>query len=182
MLAVIASCSAPASVAGTGASYPNCSSAILALGQPGDRPIDQFRDGHGHVIELWCTSGVFTSQWDLRLASTGRTDAPHTAAAGALNAPDRGLTIGGCFFDNGTNTGPAIARDPDGAFARVAWTNRSAFGEPRTYRFSYDFHTGRVTITLTSACGAPVVKVVAPQQSYAKMDALLPHPSGSACP
>jgi hypothetical protein len=178
ILLAMVSCAQRPSAAAAGSIHRRCSAAIRTLSHSGSRLVELDQDGHGHAIELWCTNGIVTSQWDLRVGQSKRSD---TRQAAVAPPPRSALTIGGCFFDNGTNTGPAIRRDPDGAFATVVWINRSAFGEPRTYRFSYDFHTGLVTITLTTSCGQQVSKVVPPQASYAKMAALLPDPPRPAC-
>lgn len=180
LLVVLESCSPYTSTTGAPSPDRRCSSAILTLGKPGDRQVERDQDGHGHAIELWCTSGILTSQWDLRVGPSKAGDGLQNGA-GPDPPAQEALTIGGCFFDNGANVGPRIYRDPGGAFARVEWTNRSAFGAARTYRFSYDFHTKLVTITLTTPCGATVSKVVSPQASYAKMAALLPEPPSTAC-
>lgn len=154
----------------------HCHSAGLALGAVGSERLQHYDDGHGHEIELWCVKGVFNAHYDLRIGWNERTPAPD----GTVGVVHRFRTIAGCFFNHGHNTGPDISSDAGGAFSQVVWTNESP-SEGVTYRFSYDYAVGRVTVTVATPCHAPVSKVVDPQDSFGQLDDLLPDPPGGAC-
>ncbi|HUN41939.1 MAG TPA: hypothetical protein VMU81_16765 [Acetobacteraceae bacterium] len=156
----------------------SCQGAILGFRKLGNQRLASYQDGHGHRIEIWCTRRIFDSQFDLRIAleqSSHDSDGPHDPPA-----PERLATVGGCFFDNGENDGPIIVRGPSGAYARVDWITETP-SHRRKYHFSYDFTTKLLTVTAMVQGCAPVSKIVAPQASYQKLAALLPHPETQAC-
>ena len=147
----------------------------------GDHLLETYQDRHGHRIELWCTRRIFDSQFDLRIAVGNAAPAIEAAGDPHIQAPAGPMAnVGGCFFDNGENQGPIIDRNPDGGFARVEWITEDPTHR-RKYLFRYDFATRQVAITATVTGCAPVLKVVLPQQSYARMNDLLPHPEKDAC-
>jgi hypothetical protein len=143
----------------------HCRSAGLTLGKIGRERVEHFEDRHGHDIELWCVRGIFTAHYDLRVGSN-----------------DRSMTIAGCFFNHGTNTGPDISFDANGAFSKVEWTNEAPPSESVTYRFRYDYGTRMVAITAITPCHPPVSKVVAPQENFERLADLLPDPPEGSCP
>jgi hypothetical protein len=150
----------------------HCRSAGLAFGKVGRERIEHFDDQHGHDVELWCVRGVLNAHYDLRI---GWND---PSAPGV----HRSMTIAGCFFNHGHNAGPDLTWDAGGAYSKVEWTNESPPPENVSYRFSYDYASGMVTITASTPCHAPVSKLVAPQEYFEQLDRLLPKPPGGACP
>ena len=147
-----------------------CRGAILGAGKPGEERLEYFDDRHGPDVELWCVRGVFAAHFDLRIGWTDQSSGVH-----------RSRTIAGCFFDDGRNSGPNMTSDDAGTYARVEWINRSPPSKNTTYRFSYDYRVDKVTITVESACHAPISKIVAPQDNIDRLEALLPEPPRDAC-
>jgi hypothetical protein len=167
----------PAASTQAGITRFSCKGAILGFQKLGHQRLASYQDGHGHHIELWCTRRIFDSQFDLRVAMAK----PAPADDGRRDPAAPPLaTIGGCFFDNGENEGPIILSAPGGAYAKVEWITRDP-NRWRQYRFSYDFATELLTVTATVRGCTPVSKVLAPQASYRKLAALLPHPESQAC-
>ena len=167
---------------------PPCRSAGIAFWRGGDRPVEEFDDGHGNRIELWCSNGVFNAHYDLRVSQAApRSPQPASGstqvvpAGYAANTFSHAMTVAGCFFNLGKNTGPDISRDPSGRFTKVDWTTRSP-DHARQYHFRYDFSTRLVAITTTTPCAPPVSKVVPPQESYEALEAQLPEPASGSCP
>ena len=147
-----------------------CRGAILDFSKPGQERLEYFDDGHGHAVELWCVKGIFAAHFDLRI---GWTEQP--------SGIRRTRTIAGCFFDDGRNSGPDMVRDASGAYSRVEWINRSPPAKQAAYRFTYDNHADKVTITVETPCHAPITKIVAPQENIDRLEALLPDPPSGAC-
>lgn len=158
-----------------------CRAAGVAVWKAGDKRMEYYTDGHGHDVEVWCASGVFTAHYDLRIDSDPM-DAHGIAAGKPSDAVGQSLVIAGCFFNYGKNVGPDIHHDPSGAYSKVEWTNSGPPDRPETYHFSYDFRTRMVTITVTAPCGLSATKVVAPQVNFQKLAALLPDPPAGSCP
>jgi hypothetical protein len=156
----------------------SCKGSILGFEKRGDERLVSYQDDHGHIIEVWCTRRIFDSQFDLRISK--EPPAHDDDGHGDPVAPGRLATVGGCFFDDGDNQGPIIVYDQVGAYAKVEWINMDPYHR-RTYRFSYDFSTELITITATVEGCPPASKVLAPQSSYRKLEALLPHPQSAAC-
>jgi hypothetical protein len=150
----------------------HCHSAGLAFGKVGRERVEHFDDQHGHDVELWCVRGVFSAHYDLRIGWNDR------AAPGA----HRSMTIAGCFFNHGHNIGPELFADATGAYSKVEWINVSPPSENVTYRFSYDYASGMVTITMSDPCHQPISKVVAPQETFEQLDKMLPGPPSGSCP
>ncbi len=146
-----------------------CKGAILGAGRPGEERLEYFGDAHGHDVELWCVRGIFAAHFDLRIGW----DEP-----GGVH---RTRTIAGCFFNDGRNTGPDLSRDASGAFSRVEWTNRSPPSRQVAYRFSYDYGSDKVTITVDTPCHAPISKIVTTQENIDRLEALLPDPPDGGC-
>ena len=167
---------------------PPCRSAGIAFWQAGDRPLETFDDGHGNRIELWCSNGVFNAHYDLRV-SQAAPPSPQPASEETQIVPagytpvtfSHAMTVAGCFFNFGKNTGPDVSRSPSGSFTKVDWTTRSP-DHDLEYHFRYDFSTRLVAITVTTPCTPPVTKVVAPQESYEALETQLPEPSSRSCP
>jgi hypothetical protein len=150
----------------------HCHSAGLMLDKVGRELVEHFDDRHGRDIELWCVRGIFTAHFDLRIGWNDR----------AIPGGHRSMTIAGCFFNHGNNIGPDLSFDASGAYSKVEWTNEAPPSENVTYRFSYDYGTGMVTITATTPCHAPISKVVTPQENFDQLHDLLPEPPAGACP
>lgn len=155
----------------------SCNGSILRFEKLGDHQLVSYQDKFGHHIELWCTRRIFDSQFDLRVAMA---PAPRDNHDSRDPPSERLATIGGCFFDNGVNEGPTIFTDATGAYTKVEWITEDP-SHWRKYRFSYDFITKLITVTSTVQGCAPVTKLLAPQASFKRLAALLPHPEKQAC-
>jgi hypothetical protein len=153
-------------------SQTHCRSAALKFGAVGSELIERFDDGHGHDVELWCVRTVFTAHFDLRIGWDEQTP------SGLIH---RSATIAGCFFNHGRNSGPDLVRDNQGAWSKVEWTNIGPPDDNATYRFSYDYHSGMVTVTAATACHGPVTRLLEPQANFERLNDLLPDPPEGAC-
>ena len=159
---------------------PPCRAAGAEFWKAGNRRVEYYQDQHGHAVELWCARGVFSAHYDLRVDRADPADRHGAAAGQSADVRHHSMTVAGCLFNYGKNIGPDIYRDASGAYSKVDWTSRDP-SRREEYRFSYDFSTGMVTITLTTPCSAPVSKVVAPQESYEKLTDVLPDPPAGSC-
>ncbi len=144
-----------------------CESVLPAVWDQGAELRQYHTDHHGRDVEVWCYRGVFRSHWDVRVGwdeLEQQRSVHHTA------------TIGGCFFDNGQSVGPWILEDADHRYTRIEWTNQDPANEHKKYRFSYDFSTGKETITGIIPGSPPITKVVAAQPTWDQLKAQLPFP------
>ncbi len=144
-----------------------CQNTVAAAWQNASELRQYFTDHHGHDVEVWCYRGIVRSHWDVRVGWD---------ELDAQRAVHRTATIAGCFFDDGQSTGPAIIEDADHRYIRVEWTNQDPANQHKSYRFSYDFATGKVTITGIIPGSPPVTRVVAAQGGWDEMKAQLPFP------
>lgn len=150
----------------------HCRSAGLSFGDVGRTILQHYDDGHGHQVELWCVKGVFNAHYDLRIVEADR----------LVPGGRRSKTIAGCFFNYGTNRGPDLSYDGTGAFSAISWSNEAPPPERVAYRFNYEYRTGMVTISAETPCHPPSIVRVAPQDSFEKMEDLLPPAPSGVCP
>lgn len=149
--------------------FPNCTFAGLGVGNWGAERLASYVDAAGRGVEVWCLRGMFSAHYDLRV-TWNEPDGAHGAMVRRVKS------VAGCYFVKGENTGPDIAEDPAGVFTRVTWTNANPRDKGAGYAFSFDWTTGKLTITATASGKAPAVRVVDPPDDYDALDRLLPEP------
>jgi hypothetical protein len=150
----------------------NCHYAGVSAAQWGSRLLATYSDAAGRGVEVWCTRSMFSAHYDIRVSwSEAETAAGHPQAV-----VRRVKTVAGCYFIHGDNEGPVIAEDAAHGFARVTWTNRYKNDNRYAYVFSYDWITGKLTITATVPGKPALVRVVDPPDTFQAMHRLLPEP------
>ena len=152
---------------------PVCGYAGLMVRDWGAERVRSYVDPAGRSVEVWCIRSLFTAHYVVRI---GWNDREHAgAAAGQPTAVVRQVrTMAGCYFTHGDNEGPDISEDSAHAFTKVTWTNQDAHNRATAFRFSYDWTTGKLTITATAPGLAPVVRIVDPPDTYEALHKLLP--------
>lgn len=159
----------------------DCDNAGLKFWKLGGERLEYYEDAWGRDVEVWCIRGVFNAHFDIRISWTVREDTGGIADGRPPNYYKVVKTVGGCYFDNGNNGGPDIVTGADKTFSTVGWTNIDPASK-KEYKFSYDWLTGKLTITTTKPGGGPPnVQVVDPPNSYEDLAKLLPDPEIRSC-
>lgn len=154
----------------------DCGNARWKLWKLGGERLEYYEDAWGRDVEVWCIRGVLNAHFDIRISWTVREDDRGIADGRPPNYYKVVKTVGGCYFNRGDNGGPDIVKGADKTFRTVEWTNIDPASK-KVYKFSYDWSTGKLTITTTKPGGGPPnVQVVDPPESYEDLAKLLPDP------
>jgi hypothetical protein len=117
---------------------------------------------------------MFSAHYDIRIGWNERGGSGEAATAQPPAVIRRVKTVAGCYFIKGDNEGPVILEDSAHAFTKVTWTNLNQKRKDTGYVFSFDWSTGKLTITATAAGRAPAVRIVDPPDDFEELRRLLP--------